>query len=311
MVGSKYFAGFLMTYERHDKIRGTIDRIFEQTRPPETLLIVDNSESFLTQELITRMCDKRLRYYRVGYNAGPAGAAHFGLKILSGEGYEWIYWGDDNDPPRSLDSFERILSIPQKVVGMKVGAVGLMGNRFDETRGEFQRIPNSELKGIMEVDSIAGNNSLIVNGQAARLCNLPDPRLFFGMEELDYCLTLRKNNYRLLIDGDLFYHYRELAQKDVVESAVSDFKKLSFDIRSNSLWREYYSLRNILFVMGRKYRKFPATTCIIIKSLLKAVISFRRGAKFGFVYSKLTLQAIRDALIGNMGKTVDPGSINV
>src|SRR5690349_18373259 len=90
------FAGFIMTYERPGIILDTIGRVLAQTRPPEKLLIVDNSESSETKKLIEHLNDNRIQYFAVGYNAGPAGAAKIGLQKLAEGGFDWIYWGDDD-----------------------------------------------------------------------------------------------------------------------------------------------------------------------------------------------------------------------
>lgn len=305
------FAGFIMTYEREDVLAKTINKIFDQTRPPEKLLIVDNSHSDNTERLISQLSDSRLAYFRMGYNGGPAGAAKVGMQILAREGFEWIYWGDDDDPPRVINAFEILLSIPGRINEKKIGALGLMGNRFNFKKGAFSRIPNEELKGIVEVDSIAGNNTLIINGQAALKCALPDQRLFFGLEELDYCLSLKGGGYKLFIDGDMYFLLKKTANKHLANSEVSDYRHLSFDVRRESLWREYYSIRNLIFLLIYKRKNYRTAIFVIIKFLVKVVISFRRGVNFGYVYGKTTLQAIIDALRGKMGKTIEPGSIKV
>jgi glycosyltransferase involved in cell wall biosynthesis len=87
---NKEFAGFIITYERAEIIGETIRKIFEQTLPPEKILIVDNSVSDTTEKVVVGLNDTRLAYHRMGYNAGPAGAAAFALKQLANEGYPWI-----------------------------------------------------------------------------------------------------------------------------------------------------------------------------------------------------------------------------
>lgn len=308
---AKFLAAFIMTYERHDRLGDTIQKIFSQTLPPETLLIVDNSETTRTEKLITGMNDARVRYFRVGYNAGPAGAAYHGIRILAGEGYQWIFWGDDDDPPRDPTTFEEVLSLRNRLAGERIGALGLMGNRFDFARGRFVRLSNNQLKGIVEVDAIAGNNTLMVSGEAALTCELPDRQLFFGLEELDYCTSLKRGGFKLFVDGDLYFQHRKRANKHQREIPVSQFDNLSFDVRSKSLWREYYSIRNLLFIIVHKESRPWTATRLVAKYLAKSAVSFRRGLKFGGVFTKLTVTAIFDGLLKKMGRKHAPGSIIV
>ena len=46
------FAGFIMTYERETILVDTIQAIFSQTVTPEKILIIDNSSTYNTKELI-------------------------------------------------------------------------------------------------------------------------------------------------------------------------------------------------------------------------------------------------------------------
>ena len=57
---AKDFAGFIMTYERHDLIARTINQILSQSFPPEKLLVVDNSVSTRTEEIIRALNDPRV-----------------------------------------------------------------------------------------------------------------------------------------------------------------------------------------------------------------------------------------------------------
>src|SRR3989337_1984763 len=118
----KYFAGFIMTYERPEILASTIAKVFAQSKAPQKLVIVDNSESEKTKILIESIDDPRLEYVAVGYNAGPAGAAKVGLQLLASEGYEWIYWGDDNDPPNGRDTLKDELNLAEQTTN--VGIIG-------------------------------------------------------------------------------------------------------------------------------------------------------------------------------------------
>src|SRR5690606_3928338 len=122
------FAAFIMTYERPREVLAMIKCLFEQSFPPEKILVVDNSLSYDTQKIVDDLNNRSVEYLRLGYNAGPAGAAKAGLKRLSAAGYDWVFWGDDNDPPRTIDAFERIFAMLPKLTSKRIGALGLIGN---------------------------------------------------------------------------------------------------------------------------------------------------------------------------------------
>ncbi|WP_026838111.1 glycosyltransferase [Gillisia sp. JM1] len=104
-----------MIYECSEIILNTINKLQSQTFPPEVILIVDNSNSNLTKEVIQGQGFQDVIYHQVGYNSGPAGAAYYGLKELTRLGYDWIYWGDDDNPPRDRHEFEDLFTGIEKL----------------------------------------------------------------------------------------------------------------------------------------------------------------------------------------------------
>ena len=190
---NNFFSAFIITYERDEILLDTIAKIFIQTLPPEKILIVDNSESLTTQDLIKQLNNPRIEYSRVGYNSGPAGGANHGLKILSEQGYEWIYWGDDDDPPNQIDIFEKLLQLADAVE--KCAVVGSVGHKFNFCSGKIERIEDKFLAstGVLEVDHIGGGMNKIINGKIIRdHAILPDKDFFFGFEDLDLDIKIKK-----------------------------------------------------------------------------------------------------------------------
>ncbi len=176
----KRFAAFIMTYERVSVLENTIHEIIQQTKPPEKVLIVDNSESYETEQLIKKLANPGIEYFRVGHNDGPAGAAKIGLQRLLEEGYQWIYWGDDDDPPMFSDAFEKLFQlISQTQNDRKVGLVGAVGQYFNSSTGEIERVQDSFLNqvGYITVDSIAGNQCMIVNADVVRAGVMPSENM--------------------------------------------------------------------------------------------------------------------------------------
>ncbi len=283
-----------MTYERPKILQDTIQCLLTQTFIPEKILIVDNSESFETKELIEAIDSESIVYHRVGYNAGPAGAARIGLTILTEEGYQWIYWGDDDDPPNFPNSFEKLFEIIDSCK-LPVGIIGEVGQFFNTTKGELFRVTDDELlkNEYLIVNSVAGNQSMIVNAELARKGVLPDDSLFFGFEELDFCLRVQKAGFYVIIHCKLMYEARKLYNRLSLLKPVY-VKKLN-------LKREYYSTRNNLTLLI-KNRYFIALSYQLIKNVLKGLYGFRFGPAYGFTNFKYIYFGIIHAFIGKLGK---------
>lgn len=291
------FAGFIITYERSDILRETIHKVFSQTLPPQKILIIDNSESDCTRLLVASIGDSRLDYYKVGYNAGPAGAAHIGLKILATEGYDWIYWGDDNDPPKFAECFATLLNAAE--LDDQIGALGAVGSNFNSFYGLLTacKITNEPF---IKVDSIGGDRCLIVNAVAIRDGINVSKELFFGFEELDLCIKLKKAGYSLYTHKSLMLKYWE-ADKSTQRG---EKKGRLFLGGPERFTRDYYSLRNLLMIF-LKNKYYMAVFLLLLRKLFKAYFNlvFNCGNN-AIYYCHLVHLGIADFLKGIFGKTL-------
>ncbi len=293
------FAGFIMTYNRTDILEQTIEIVFQQSFPPEKLLIVDNSDNNLTKELITRLSSNTwpLEYIHTGYNSGPAGAANLGLKTLLEEGFDWIYWGDDDDPPQFPNVFEDLISIGNKFP--KVGAVGSVGSKFNFKTGVMQRFKDEELEGVLEVNAIGGNHNLIVNGDALRHSKiLPDTALFFGFEEFDFLQRLKLKGYKILVSGSSLLEHRKLKNRLGPQKIYNFLPKEN----KHSLNRKYYSDRNLIYILFYNLTAPLAGVMVIIRILAKSVFGFFDGFQSGLSNLKISVIAIYDGIFKRMGQ---------
>ena len=291
----KSFAGFIMTYERESILMDTIKSVFSQTFPPEKILIVDNSFTTKTEELLKTSNNPKVIYHRVGYNSGPAGAAKIGLQILASEGYDWIYWGDDNDPPIFDNTFE--ILIETALSDSKCGCVGVVGQFFNKITGFINRVPNELLQsdGVLEVNTIAGGMYKIVSGKMMRDGTLlPDEKLFFGFEELDFDLQIKKAGYKLLVDKAFYWKHRLHFKRDVLPQ--KSLKEKS----DSALRREYYSTRNMFYICF-KNRMIPALICVFLYAFIKQFLRLRQGLIPAIKGFKVAFLAFFHFLCGKMG----------
>ena len=78
------------TYNRYDDLSQTLDSIFFQTRYPNEILIIDDSENESISNLIKReksRFEKReidLKYYRNPHQKGVGISRNFGMKLAHG-----------------------------------------------------------------------------------------------------------------------------------------------------------------------------------------------------------------------------------
>ncbi|KPQ19458.1 MAG: putative glycosyltransferase [Algoriphagus marincola HL-49] len=290
------FGGFIITYNRPELLIQTINSVFQQTFPPELLWIIDNSDNVDTEFRFKNFEDKRVRYFRMGYNAGPAGGAKKGLELCTRDGLDWIYWGDDNDPPKSLDTFEKLQIHFEKE---KIGVIGEVGQYFSFERAKVVRVKDFELKNkeLIEVDFIAGGMSMMVSSAVIKSGVLPDSSFFFGFEELDFCLNAKKKGFKVYADSHMFFERRKAKNYLGIKKP---FYKNRFLRR---LRREYYSLRNLLF-LALKHKSYRMILILHFKWLVKGVFGFKNGIEYGMLNLKLISKAFFHFYTGKSGYSI-------
>ncbi|MCZ2845104.1 MAG: glycosyltransferase [Candidatus Bathyarchaeota archaeon] len=270
-----------MTYERPKILLNSIKELQRQTFRPEYILVVDNSESYDTQKAIEKLSNPIVKYHRVGYNSGPAGAASIGLQKLTDKGFKWIYWGDDDNPPKHRTIFENFFSKIEKLSkesNIEVGVFGGRGGNLNKVTGRISSLTNSQLQkaDIIEVDVVPGGHTMLVNAEVVIQKVFPEGKLFFGFEELDFCLKVRKKGFKVVVDSE---DWLKENSKEGNIAANFKWKGSSFG-DSSLLWRNYYSTRNLLYIYFKNLYFFPFLF-LLFKSVLKSMVGFRYGLNYG------------------------------
>ncbi len=291
---------FITTLNRPHLLRETLGLLQAQTRPPDHILVIDNANSSDTRAVLRAFPAAWVTYHGMSDNVGPAGAAAFALERLSAQEYDWIYWGDDDNPPGSADTIARLLVLAQSAP-RDAGAIGAVGARWDWSSGTTKRLPDEALTGTVDVDVVGGGQQLILRRETVMNVGLPDRRLFFGFEELEYCLRIRRAGYRLLVDGGMMKECR--VRWGRLDWNPSRSKR--GDLAPHALWRRYYSTRNYIFAM-RTFERPDLARNEVLKAMGRAFLSWRRGPKFGSAFTALQLRGVVDGYRGHMGRTVVP-----
>lgn len=293
-------AMFIITRNRPSVLCNTIQLTFSQTLVPAAILIVDNSDNSDTKTALEGITDPRVSYHPVGYNAGPAGAAAIGMQILFERGFKWVIWGDDDDPPRFQDVLENLYTSAELLDTASVGVFGVVGGRFSVSKAKMVRIPDAQLKGIIEADVIAGNMFPLIHRNVYNRNVLPDSSLFFGFEELDFCLSVKRAGLKIFVSGEEMFRHRQKYNRLELKTAL--YQKKTVD----SLWREYYGVRNLLNLLLRKEKSVSGVAFIMLRAFSKAAYGFRYGINYGWYNLLFLAKAIVHGFSGRMGLTITP-----
>jgi GT2 family glycosyltransferase len=291
---------FILTYDRPEALRGTIEALLGQTSPPDLLAVVDNGTSAETKAVVDSF--EGVDYVPTGENLGSAGGTAFGMEWVIGQGLDWAHSVDDDDPPRTADTVERLRALIARQDDGTLGAVAAVGSRWNWETGTYARIPDDELHGDLPVDTIGGNAQLTVRREVIETIGPPDRRLFFGFYDPLYSLTLGQAGWRLMVDGDLTREYRTRAGRLDLQRP----RRWRPGDPYHALWRRYYVTRNYVHYMRRVLGRPDLARREAARALGRSASSWLRGPAYGARYTRLQLRGVLDGYRDRLGRRVEP-----
>lgn len=296
--------GVLVTYRRPERLARTLEALAGQTRPLDRLLVVDNDPPG-GERLTAGYRDRGLEveYVASPDNVGPAGGIAVGmaraLSFASDE--DWIVTLDDDDPPRGDAVLAELEAFAADMLRRdpRTGMVGLVGARIDWRRGRLVRLPDRELRGPVAVDYIGGNHFPFVRAAALRSVGPFRSDLFFGLDDLEFGLRLRRHGYSVYADG-----VRWLRQR-------ASGGRLGLELRpsgrvTDSGWRRYYSLRNAIWILRKNRRPGTAAMVTVIRGFGKPLANLVRDPAGAATLLRTNWAACRDGWSGRLGRVIEP-----
>ena len=148
----------------------------------------------------------------------------------------------------------------------------------------------------VEFDDL-NRRSKIINADVCLKAKVyPDESLFFGFEELDFDLRVQQVGFVLLADRAFYKMHREYYNRSGLHIVRGKEKPM------NKLWREYYSIRNSLYIM-HKHKSNLGKIRIIVRSMIKIPAGFRYGRKYGWKQACMIGKGIWHYFLGRKGQT--------
>lgn len=290
------YAGLMVTYRRPDWLSRSIGAVLRQTTPPAVLVVVDNDADPDVRSYVEGLepPDTILRYAATSSNLGPAGGLQRGLEVLADidPDAEYVLFLDDDDPLPAPDIVARLLQLRFELgEQVPVGAVGLVGGRWDDRRACIRRPADSELSGAVPIDYIGGGQAPLYDRAALEKIGGVDASLFFGFDDLDLGLRLRRAGYTLYAHGDMWRHERARHGRLGLEAQPAR-------TGPEAPWRSYYSARNLVMIL-RAQRSSRQALQASVRQILGGL---RRHSCL-----RPRLRGVTDAWLGRRGIRVLPG----
>lgn len=287
------------TYHRDDRLRVTLSNILSQTNPPRLeIIVVDNAGQQSCEEICNVFAhndEASLRYVNAESNLGAAGGTALGMEIVLQEAddSDWIVRCDDDSPNLSKDLLGVLALKAQRLRASdpSVAGLGTSGSLFDYRRCRLLKPLNSSSAEIIDVDYLATNMYPFFSVGAVRNVGTFRKDLFFGHDEVEFGLRLRRHGYRLCrID---------------VPNQERRPSTTSWRLGSPG-WRRYYALRNIVVIAREYCGPFTALRVSVIRGLLKPLLNLFVEPGNAIRHLRLNARAVMDAYLGRMGRTLEP-----
>jgi len=301
-----HLIGVLPTFRRAHLLGRTLADLGMQTRPLDHLIVVDNEASAETEAIVASVsiggCE--IQYLRPGENMGFAGGVAAGMRraLEFADDADWIVLLDDDDPPRFSSALEQLAAFAEEMRTRDplTAAVGISGGWFDWRRGRMRRVPDVKLREeAVPLDHVAGGKLPFFLVGVVRRVGVFCDELFFGFSELEFGL-------RLWTTGHTLYGYGPLWMESRKQTG-----RLNHELRPSRRldpisWRDYYTLRNAIFILRRFGHRGTALRVTLVQGLAKPVANLPVAPGRALQHLRINLRAIRDGWTDRMGRRVEP-----
>jgi len=307
-------AALIVTFNRKELLKKTIDSILNQTLKVDKLFIVNNASTDGTDKFLIEIKNKYnnlIHVINLEENTGGSGGFSYGIKYImdSKEIYDWIWLMDDDAFPEKF-ALEKMLKAYETLSFKKKDKIGVLQN---EVTSNIEEISEHELnkKCRLRKRDFAIFVGFLIKTDVVKKIGYPKKEYFIYFDDIEYGFRVKKYGYKMYtVVGSKIYHpfsnfveiwvqilfYNEtknMDEKKIIKKYI--FKKIDTDG-----WRLYYHFRNILLTFKEHKIKYLFAMMYIYYEIF--IWNILDKTKVDFINL-----AIKDAKKNNIGKTITPG----
>lgn len=301
---TKKLAIVIVTYNRLEKLKKTLECYNLQTSNFYSLIVVNNNSTDGTKEYLKEWECVEERYKKVVLNLkeniGGSGGFYCGIKEAIEQNVNWIWVADDDAYPesKSIEKFYAYINnVDVSSIAAVCGAVYSDGKidlchrkyikKSFMNRVKFLKCPIEKysLKSFkINLFSYVGS---IINAEAIKSQGNTNKKLFIYYDDTEHSIRLSKYGEFICIPDMKIIHDSGAAEID---------KNQMFS------WRNYYLIRNRIFLLKEFYYCEAIINSIltIVKSYIKYYFKLKKN--YNKQSHKLTITAVKDAWSNNLGK---------
>lgn len=184
-------AAVIVTHDRVDLLRGSLDIVCSQSHPVDKVIVVDNGADDAVRTLVERSAGDRAVYIPSETNLGGAGGFALGFLTALSLGMDAVWCADDDGRPADRNVLETLYSVAESHGLAEVSPVvcniddpGRLA--FPLRQGVVWRRHRSELEGDFLPGIASLFNGALISAAAMEIIGVPDYRLFIRGDEVEY-----------------------------------------------------------------------------------------------------------------------------
>jgi rhamnopyranosyl-N-acetylglucosaminyl-diphospho-decaprenol beta-1,3/1,4-galactofuranosyltransferase len=289
-----------------------LDALRRQTRKIDEIIVVDNASSDDTLKLLASDYPE-VTVLNLPKNGGVGGAFSAGLAYTTTvKKHDWTWLLDDDSVP-SAEALEKLLAGLQRL-GEDAENTAILAPMavHKETQlaypGYFWRNglrpprAGAAKEEISFVDIVISSGTLI-RKEAIERVGLPRADFFMDCVDIELCLRLRRNGYRIAVVTDCRFDH-----------AIGDPRRVNLfgfhrSWADHAPWREYYITRNELFTIWTYYPDWK-TKSSIVRRLLRHAAGVVLFGKHKMSCLRMMYHGFVDGRAGRLGIRFLPDHMN-
>ncbi|MGN6395811.1 MAG: glycosyltransferase family 2 protein [Mucilaginibacter sp.] len=284
----KRVAALIVTYNRLNLLKETIEALKNQSRKPETIIVVNNGSTDGTGEWLALQDGLTVFNQQ---NLGGAGGFNRGIKEAYDADYDWIWVMDDDGYP-AVTCLENLLNAAEKRTEVDVwGCIVL--DRDDPSNLAFEcgQITSGSGKIDWSVEYIDNwapfFNGVMFSRDIIKKTGYPNPALFIWGDEVDYFERTRHQGIIATTTKAVFYHpkdrlYSTMHRNQYVYDGPANWKAYCFFRNRAYLGRKHYNRTETGSLLNQFYYNYSKLSFL---EFLKTVPLLLRAHWDGFNYN--------------------------
>jgi GT2 family glycosyltransferase len=283
-------AAIVVTYNRADVLRSSLEAIRRQRWAPDEVFVVDNGSRDHTADLV-RSEFPEVTYHRLEENVGFGGGLAVGMAAAWRQGFGYFWLLDDDSRPGPF-ALEQCMEVARG--GSRVGIIGLTGGTMRWGTPEFTAEPErpSPPRAITCSDWVHLDGAVVPREVVDQL-GYPRSDYFMMLEDAEYSNRIKRAGFKVAH----FERYQGVIERGNLGSGGHG--------GPSPPWRGYYQTRNqlLMAVDHRSPAEMAGWLYRQVKLITAAVLLLdRKGERV-----RLRLLGAWHALRGVRGRTVEPG----